>query len=411
MGVDVVLFQRLAIEMELSPEGRLRPRPGAAWRPEPARGEVAIHRELAALATAPDARIVAFASVHGYLRREGGGKVADGSPNSAGHTVQLGQQATDDSIRVQDWIERGAIGDPPEGTADTVAMVAVYASLPDAFLDAFDAFLDGTLTPIPVSPAAFFQMSVSVMTATGPASLPFLEDPGRVRAIDRDRLLRALRLSQWTGRVFGGVEPVPNVLAGMGGVDGFIQTMVANLPEAFTLPELLDGPDGPATTYMRSLASETLEDWRDTARTLRTQLRTLDLAAAALGRDGVSPIAKRELATTYASLASYQTPLNLAAAELAERLRPLMARRLESELASVNAWPIRGGSTAGLYVRALVALWSEVTQTAPPRACATAGCQGSVPHTRNRKFCRDCQAARRRDSVRRSRGAGPRVAG
>jgi hypothetical protein len=62
---------------------------------------------------------------------------------------------------------------------------------------------------------------------------------------------------------------------------------------------------------------------------------------------------------------------------------------------------------AGLYVRALLALWVDLNQTTAPLACATPACPGTVPPTRNRRYCDSCQAARRRQSVRRSRAQAP----
>ena len=44
-----VRFLRYVTEFEIGPRDRLVPRPGTAWRPEPARGESAVHRELARL--------------------------------------------------------------------------------------------------------------------------------------------------------------------------------------------------------------------------------------------------------------------------------------------------------------------------------------------------------------------------
>ena len=254
-----MLFQRVAIDVEVSPEGRIQPRPGAAWRPEPARGEVAIHRRLAALADASDARIARFASVHGFLRRDLGAILGPAGPASEQRTAAIGQETVDDSVRVQVWIERGAPGSPPAGTEDTVAAVAVYAGLPDSFLDAFDALLDGTTEQPLLAAAEFVSATAHATVAAGPASIPYLTDPARIRTIDQVRLRRALRINEYVSRLLGGLEDVPADLAELGGVDALVRSLVVNLPEAYAIPELLDGLDGPATTYLRSLATETVD--------------------------------------------------------------------------------------------------------------------------------------------------------
>jgi hypothetical protein len=142
-----LLLHRLVIDVELDPQGRLQPRPGAAWRPEPARGEKAIHRRLARLAEAPDARIAAFASVYGLLRRGGSAVMGPPGPGSSAATAAGGQEAVDDSARVLAWVDRGMVGPPPQGTQDTIATIAMYASMPDGILDASEAFIDGSAVP------------------------------------------------------------------------------------------------------------------------------------------------------------------------------------------------------------------------------------------------------------------------
>ena len=98
-----MLFHSVAVDVEIGPGGRLRPRPGAAWRPQPARGEATVHQAFASLAEASDDRIAAFASVHGFLRRQAGGHLSQPGPVSLAATTAIGQQATDDAERVADW--------------------------------------------------------------------------------------------------------------------------------------------------------------------------------------------------------------------------------------------------------------------------------------------------------------------
>jgi hypothetical protein len=397
-----LLFQRLVIEIEVDPEGRLRPRAGATWRSEPARNEAAIHRRFATLSGASAGRIAAFASVHGLLRRHTA-SVLSADPRSAETMIALGHQDADDSIRVADWIERGAPGAPPAGTEDTVAIVALYASLPDIIFDAFEAILDGTVQAAAIEPADFLGIAARAATGAGSAALPFLADPGRIRALDPTRVRRALRMNEWASRVFAGLEEVPDALAAIGGPDDFVRQFMTNLPEAYAIPELLDGPHGPASTRAEELVTETVSDWHAAARDIGAHVRGLDLIRGALRSDGLTAAEKRDLAGLYADLAAYRSPLDPSAAEIAERTRPLLARRIESEIATIDSWPIRRAALAGLYARALIAAWHELTDALPPIACATAGCHGTVPPIRNRRYCDQCQIDRRREAVRQTR--------
>jgi hypothetical protein len=399
-GRESVLLQRVVIDVEVGPEGRLQPRAGAALRSEPARGEVAIHRRLAGLETAPDARIAGFASIRGFLRRRS--LPALSAPSSEAMTTIIGQEAMDDSARAQEWFERGAVGPPPEGTNDTVAAVVLFATMPGELLDAFDAFLGGA-APAPIAPAAFYGLALPVAAATGAAALPYLADAGHIRTIDPSRVRQAFRMNEWACRLAAGLEPVPEVLSAIGGPDDFIRQLTANVPEAYAFPELLDGPDGRATAFMRTITIETVDDWRTAARDMGALVLALDHLRGALATAGMTRAEKTQLAHLYTRLAEYRAPASLTAAEIADRVRPLLKSHIESELESLGVWPVRRGAPAGVYVRALLAAWAELTQVAPPTACATSGCAGVAPATRNRRYCDSCQANRRRETVRLTR--------
>jgi hypothetical protein len=204
-------------------------------------------------------------------------------------------------------------------------------------------------------------------------------------------------------RIIGGLEPEPQPLAAVGGSDALMRQLTVAFPESFAIDALLDGPGGPATTFALGLATETLDDWRTAARDVGARVRALDLTRRALGIDGISSVEKNELTQIYAALAEYQSPTNLSAAEIAERLRPLLARSIEAELVALGAWPLQRGALTGLYVRALVAAWTDSIEAAPPVSCATPDCGGTVPTTRNRLYCDRCQIERRRNSVRATR--------
>jgi hypothetical protein len=135
----------------------------------------------------------------------------------------------------------------------------------------------------------------------------------------------------------------------------------------------------------------------------RDHIRNVGLVHRALSGQGVTADQKAALLDLYVDAAGFRPQVDLSAAEVAERLRPLLAARIEGELLAARWWPVRRAGVAGVYVRALLALWADLNQAAPPLACATPDCSGIVPPTRNRRYCDACQAVRRRQSVRRTR--------
>jgi hypothetical protein len=399
-----VLLLRVVADIEIDPAGYLRPRPGAAPHPEPARGEAGLHRRLAALADAPAPRIVAFASAYGLLRRPTPSPLDMPEPASRALTTAIGQEDADNSVRLREWLESGASGEPPPGTSATLVATRLYASLPEWFLDAFDLILAGADAGATSGTVEDFLSALLPMAAaTGPAASLLLADPALVASMDRARLLRALRVNEWAVRMLAGLDEPPAAVAALGGPDAILHSILDTLPDAIAVPELLDGADGPATRFVQSLTQETVEDWHDAGRLFRDQVRTVDLLHRALRGQGVTADEKAALLDFYADAAGFRPQVPLSAADIAERAQPLLAARIEGELASARAWPLRRGAVAGLYVRALLALWADLTTDTPPVRCATPGCSATVPATRNRRYCDACQTARRRQSVRRTR--------
>jgi hypothetical protein len=399
-GSLLALIHRVVFDVEVDADGRLRRRAGAAVRPEPARGEGVVHRRLAALADAPDQRIAEFASVHGLLRQRPSPILPPPGARSAAATLAAGQEAVDDSARVGAWIDAGCAGRAPEGTLDTLGAVVVYALLPDAFLDGFEALMDGSVQSPPLSAVDFYSASLRAADIAGPVASPFLDDLDLVRRIGPARLRRALGVNQWASRVIGGLDEVPELVAAVGGPDALFRTLAGALPEAYLVPALLDGPDGAATALLRSMSDETAADWREAAGHVAGITRSVGLVRRALGGPGASAAEKRVLAALHADLAGYRSPLPLSAAELAERVQPLLAASIAAELEELAAWPTRRGRPEGLYARALVAAYAELTGASPPVSCSTAGCAGSFPPTRNRRYCDSCRSERAAATVR-----------
>ena len=399
-----MLLLRVVADLHIDPAGNLRPSPGVVWHIEPARGEAGLHRRLAALAEAPAPQIVAFASAYGLLRRPTPSPFDMPEPASRALTTAIGQEDADNSVRLREWLESGASGEPPPGTSATLVATRLYASLPEWFLDAFDLILAGADAGATSGKVEdFLSALLSMAAATGPAASLLLADPALVASMDRTRLLRALRVNEWAVLMLAGLDEPPAALMALGGPDAVLHSLLDTLPDAIAVPELLDGPDGPATRFVQSLTEETVEDWHDAGRLFSDHVRTVGLLHRALGGQGVTADQKAALLDLYADAAGFRPQVQLSAADIAERARPLLAGRIEGELGSARAWPLRRGAVAGLYVRALLALWADLTRTTPPLSCATAGCSAAVPPTRNRHYCDACQTERRRQSVRRTR--------
>lgn len=140
-------------------------------------------------------------------------------------------------------------------------------------------------------------------------------------------------------------------------------------------------------------------------------MRHLDLVAAAIDPLGVSQSDKAELCALAEQLAGFVPSRRLSAAELAERVAPLLRVRLEADLAALLAWPLDTNAPVGLRARALLAAWPELTSGQPLVRCRTTGYAGSFPASRKRSLCDNCLAERSRDKVRRSRAAAAARAG
>jgi len=392
-GDWILLLNRAVMDVEADAEGRLRPRAGAAWRSEPARGEAAVHRRLAALADAPDASIVTFASVHGPLRRLPHAVHSATREATAAIMVAVGQQAADDSERARDWFERGANGRPPPGTEDTLALATLYAQLPAWIHDAFDRYQAGEEADGGAAPDFFTPvLRLAPIAVTAGANLA--AHPEAIRELDRAVVRRAFRLNEWMTRVIGGLEVVPDSLAEIGGPDGFMRQLLALLPAAFPPDE------GAGTLDQDSIIGESLGDWREAAAEIGARIKVIDLARGALGPTGITAGAKRGFQAAYAELAGFWANPDLAASELAERARPLLLSGLVVDLVRLDLWPVRRSAIAGLYARALLAAWADLAAETPPLACATPGCPNLIPSTRNRRFCERCGGRRKAARVR-----------
>jgi hypothetical protein len=124
------------------------------------------------------------------------------------------------------------------------------------------------------------------------------------------------------------------------------------------------------------------DDWRAAAGDIGAHVQGLDLIRAAFRADGLDRADKRELVALYSNLGGYRSPLDLPAAEIADRFRPLLANEIESEIATIDTWPVRRGPSPASTSARLLAPGRNSTRPqcrshAPPRD-ALAPCRPRV---------------------------------
>lgn len=400
-----VLFERFVVDVDLEPGGVLQPRAGALPRREAATREGTVHRQLAALATASPSAIASFASTHGLLRRGAPWLVALGSPEGRLPSVAMGQQMEDDFTLARTWLEGGGIGQPPPGVTDTLAVAAVIAELPETVHEGFDLVIAGkpeaavaeAIGDALPDAAAFFHSAASRIAS-------YLGDASLVPA-DRARRLRALEELEWVARQLGEVDDALPWVSQLGGARGVLRDLLRNGPEALLEPQLVNTRNEALVPAIEALARETVDDWREVAEAFATVNGEVRLVRRAVGEESIPRAEKAQVAELYRAMAGFDAPASLAVGELGERLLPLLRAKIEATLVADGVWPIRRGSVAGLYSRALVALWIELTDERPLVACATPGCPGSFALIHGRLFCDSCQASRRLEAMRNSRAA------
>ncbi len=216
-------------------------------------------------------------------------------------------------------------------------------------------------------------------------------------------MARASDLLEWAAGLLGGTQGAPGWVDRLGGVHAALLSLLANQPEVLLDPRLINERNADGVPAIEALAYETVGDWHEVATALASWCAAVRLVRRAVDSRGLSPAEKAQLAERYRGLAEFDAPPSLRVLELGERTRALLRAQCETLLAEAGVWPIHRGSVAGLYGRALVALWTELTDEEPLVACATPGCPGSFVLTRNRAHCDACQANRRREDVRSSR--------
>jgi len=392
----------MVAEMRLEPGGLLEPVPGAPWRTEAARGEAGVERRLAALADAPTAKIVAFASDHGPLGL--GVTSATQVPDSviAVAAVAYGQNMVDAVGAARVWLEEGA--DPPfPGIAlDALTLGSALRRTPDNIRAAFGALMDGQHESVALAAAAQGRFDPARFLSEVLPNVTIHPRQGPLRTDERDALSAGLDYLEWLGGIIGGIDDVPAPLAEMGGSPGLIR-QAEMLPAGF-----IRSAPGASSGHLQAfevsmIMSEPMDAWRQFALFARGCLAAASLANRAIFGSLLSTPQRDQLASLCVTLFGIVPPDRLAASDLANRVRAIGLAWLERELEARCAWPVRRGSMHGLYVRATIGLRSHFADEGLVMACETTGCTGRFRLTRNRRYCDRCRDARRAADVRRVR--------
>ena len=398
-----VLLRRFVVDVQADADGVLRPRPGAAWRWEPATGEGAVHRGLASLAAATPERIAAFASRHGLLRETGSRVAAIGPIESQRALLPLGQRMADDMARAREKLLAGVDVRTDKDLREVLAFAAVMSELPERVRDGLDRATEGATGPVIEKAIGDALPDPAAFLATfGARVQPYLKGTKPIPA-ERAALLRGIEALEWFGRLMGGLDEQPEWIGELGGVHTGLMSLFGYLPEALLDPGLINERNRATVPAVEDLARESVEDWRRVARAFASRCSAVRLVRLATGGIGLDRDQASELAKLYRGLFDFDPPTNLSSAEFGDRVQPLLRAECEAMLTTAGVWPIRRGAVAGLYSRALVALWAELTSERPLVACATAGCPGSFVLVHGRLYCDACQADRRREGVRSSR--------
>jgi hypothetical protein len=287
--------------------------------------------------------------------------------------------------------------------------VVLFATLPDAVLNVVESVVEGWTAVEGSHPDAFFQGAVVGAFMGKQAFEVLATDPGYIRKIEPERLRRSLKLTEFAIRFAAGIDDLPTAVAAAGGTDAVLRSVTTHVPDAFTFGQVVPLDPEAVANRVQHFSAERIDDWRAEAADFARICRSLDLILSALGTEGLSRADRDELLGIYAVLLKRRPEIPLTAPELAERLAPLLVQRLQADLAAVGAWPLDTSGPVGLHVRALVAAWRELTGKEPPIRCKTPGCGRAMSPTRNRDFCDECRAERRRDDVRRTRAQSGRT--
>ena len=384
-----VLFHRFVVDTVVGPQGTLVPATGAAWKWERATDETDLVDRLASMTDAPDGAVAQLATRFGPLRLR--------APALAVRDSFVRENVARDSVSMlselasaRHWYVSGMASREPAHARVYVAAGYAWSVLDpgtraaaarlvndDAALANVDIDLASSLRQL----ASGFLTAYLVRPRTGCEPI--------VRGLDTlDRLLRGL----------AGMEAIP-ALERAGGSGRVLSELVTSLPDFVTwIGEAGPNAADVAQQAFRELAIEAPSEWRAAATYVKATRDTIDLIAAVNGRL-LTADETALLRSTGAVVTGWAPDSDLRAAEIGDRLAPLVRTSLEHQLDEAGIWPVRHGVTAGAYWRALAMLWQRLTDERLPRLCATDGCDQTIGPHGNRQYCDIHRAERQRVRV------------
>ncbi len=392
-----VVFHRFVVDVVAQPDGTIAPAQRAVWRREPARDEGELPEHVASLAEATDAQILASASRFGPLRLRAGELVGrDAFVREAVARDALELLTGVDAAR--EWYATGMHSPPPTHARAYVAGGAALASLPGPTQYAIEQLLSGQpWSPDRDADAAalivpFAQSFFAAWLVTPPAGTP--------------EVLAGMALCERLFRALAGLDPSP-AFTNAGGAGRVVIELLTSFPDVLEMVQAATPRDRDVLAErIKWVATETLDDWRMTGARVGALLEIVALVSAVDSRP-LSRGESRRLRFLAPRCLAWRPSRDLAAAEVADRLKPLVRARFENELDSAGVWPVKRGATAGAYWRAIAALWERLMDERIPRLCAAEGCNEPIGSRSNRFYCATHRAERQRQRVRESRVRDP----
>lgn len=388
-----VVFHRFVVDVVAQPDGTVVPAPRAAWRREAARDEGNLPERVAALADATDAQILAAASRVGPLRLRAGALVArDAFVREAVVHDALGLLIELDAAR--EWYATGMRRVAPAHARIYVAAGAALASLPAPTRDAMEQLLSGQAwsTGSDGDDAALlvpFAMAFgAAWLVTPPAGSP--------------EVVAGMTIAERLFRALAGLDSFP-ALSGAGGSGRVVIELLTSFPDFLRMVTQSRYAGSTAVAAgLNEVATETLGNWRAAGASLGVLLETVALVAAVNARPLTGAETRRLRSLAPLSVA-WRPSEDVTAAEIGDRLKPLLRARFENELDTAGLWPVKRGVTAGAYWRAIASLWERLMDERLPKLCAAEGCSRIVGSRPNRLYCETHRAERHRQGVRESR--------
>lgn len=356
------------------------------WRLEAATGETRLHHSLSRTAGAGDGAIARLASTQGMLRHRASAYVHGGSEGYwADQVMRFAQSRLPETDEVWAWT-RGERSSVPPGSEEIAGWAEYLATtLPEPAIRYLRASFSGEAPD---------EALEELGAALEPLALP-------VRVVPPSVTGKAS--TERTAMVGDLMEQLARDMATRRSPEG--EPELASFAEAIT-SLLVVSPEFLArmTSDPRALATvgETCDEWRAVGADLGRWAHLVSgLRRARLG--GLTLADRKALLEALQRLLSWEPPPRQSPAELADLALPVVILRVEEALYAHGAWPPTQSMPLPTYTRALVSLWREAAESAPPRSCLTVGCSSAISAPSKARYCQTCARKRKAEQVARRR--------